>query len=1104
MKKYSLPLILCFCLLALSGFIGIAQAQSVTVQGKITDTDNIPITGVTVAEVDADGRTIKAGKTDVAGNFSLKITDKKHKLSFSHISFKSVELSIDNRTLFNQTLLSASKDLQDVVILSVRKADNGMVPISEKNLTTSQAHINAKELEEMQSASIDQALQGRLPGVDITAASGDPGAGMQIRIRGTSSINGATNPLIVVDGLPYETTIPSDFNFGTSDEVGYAQLLNIAPSDIRDISILKDAAATAVWGSRAANGVVVIVTKRGGVSRPVLSYTVKASVTKQPEALPMLNGDQYSTLIPEEYMNPAGTPLPQTTKEFQYDPNDPYWYHNYSNNTNWIEAITRTGYIQDHNISMTGGGEKARYFASLGYFNQKGTTIGTNLNRINTRINLDYIVSEKIKFRSDFSYSYTNNNRNFANNLRDIAYRKMPNMSIYEFDEFGNNSGNYFSPFANIQGSYNGLTSSGNVIGTVNPVAMANEATNNIISQRITPHFKLDYTIKKNILQATFDVQFDINNTKNKSFLPQTATGRLFTEPAVNRSYDGDIDVFNVTTKTNLVYTPEFKNPKHSLVSFISLNTFDNKSTSHEVLTSNTASSILVDPSSPSRTQNSESKLQSNQYETRSLGLLLSTQYSYLDKYIFNAGIRGDANSRFGADHRYGVFPSVSARWRISGEKIFKNVKSIDDLSLRLSYGQSGNAPTRDYTYFSIYNALITGGAATTIGTPFSYLGQGGIYPSNPELKDLRWETIVGQNLGVDLSMFKRRITVTLDFYKNKTKDLFFANPGLQISSFTGFNTIDQNVGTMDNQGFELGLNTTPYKSKNWQVDLNFNVSSNQNIIREISPLYPSSKGDVTTNGQYATFLKVNNPFGAFYGYKFKGVYKDLASTIAADEKGKPIIGPNGQTVYMKFNYPSIGYTFQPGDAIYEDINHDGNINYQDVVYLGNSNPKFTGGFGSSVSYKGQLKLTAFFNFRYKNDVINGTKMNTTNMYGFDNQSTAVLRRWRKEGDVTDIPRALYRNGYNFLGSDRYVENASFIRFRTITLRYTAPKKIADKLKLKNISGYITGENLYTWTKYTGQDPEVSLRGSDPFRVAFDQSFTPPAKIFTIGISASF
>jgi len=199
-----------------------------------------------------------------------------------------------------------------------------------------------------------------------------------------------------------------------------------------------------------------------------------------------------------------------------------------------------------------------------------------------------------------------------------------------------------------------------------------------------------------------------------------------------------------------------------------------------------------------------------------------------------------------------------------------------------------------------------------------------------------------------------------------------------------------------------------------------------------------------------------------------------------------------------------VRYTFQPGDAMYEDINHDGNINYQDVVYLGNSNPKFTGGFGTSVSFKGLWKLTAFFNYRFKYDVINGTKMNTTNMYGFDNQSTAVLRRWRKEGDVTDIPRALYRNGYNFLGSDRYVEDASFLRFRTITLRYTAPKKISDKLKMKNLSGYLTVENLYTWTKYTGQDPEVTVSGTDPFRVALDESFTPPAITFTLGLTVSF
>jgi TonB-linked SusC/RagA family outer membrane protein len=1081
------------CLLFAVLLINAAVAQSTTVQGKIIGANKRPIVDVTVAEVDADGRTIRAVKTDVEGNFVIKVSNPKNKLSFSHISFRSQSLSINTRATFNITLESNSRDLGDVVVVSQRKADNGMLPVAERELTTAQSHINAKDLEEMQAASIDQALQGRMAGVDITANSGDPGAGMQIRIRGTSSINGSNDPLIVVDNMPYETAIPSDFNFGAADEVGYASLLNIAPSDIKDITILKDAAATAIWGSRAASGVVVITTKRGVVGKPSFTYTNKTSVTKQPDAIPMLSGNQYSTLIPEEYMNATGTPLnTQFIKEFQYDPNDPYWYNNYSKNTDWIKAITQRGFMQDHNISMTGGGEKARYFASMGYLSQKGTTIGTYLNRISTRINLDYIVSERIRFKSDISYSYTDNNRNYANNLRDIAYRKMPNMSIYEYDEFGNLSGNYFTPASNIQGFYQSLTSSGNVVGTANPVAMANDASNKIISQRVTPHFNLQYEILKKVLMATFDVQFDVNNNKNNSFLPQTSTGRPWTETSVNRAYDGDIDVFNVQTKTNLVYTPNFKNVKHKLVSFLSLNTYDNKYVSQEILVSNTASSILQDPSNIGRTQNGESRLAAYSGQTRSIGLLVSGQYSFKDKYLFNVGLRGDGNSRFGPANRYGLFPSASFRWRMSDEKFMKRFnKQIDDLSFRASYGQSGNQPRRDYSYINTYNTF-----------SWSYLGQAGVYPGNMELSNLKWETIVGQNAGINLSMFNRRITADAEFYINRTKQMYF--PGLQISSINGFNNVDMNVGTMDNQGFELGLGFTPIKTKKWQLDFNFNVARNVNVIREISDLYPRDKGNIEANGQYKTYLQINNPFGSFYGFKFKGVYKDLQSTIATDASGKNIIGPTGQTVFMKFNYPSIGYTFQPGDAIYEDINNDGNINYQDIVYLGNSMPKYTGGFGTSLSHKGQWKFTAFFTYRYKFDLVNGTKINTTNMYGFDNQSTATLSRWRKDGDITDMPRAMYRTGYNWLGSDRYVEDASYLRFRTATVRYTAAKKLVQKLKLKNLSAYISVENLYTWTNYTGQDPEVSVRGSDPFRVAIDYSYTPPVKTVTLGITASF
>lgn len=1099
MKKLFAQLIV-FCLLFLLG-TSVAKSQAtpgtITVQGRVVDQDKRPLHGVTVAEVDPDQRTVRAVKTDIEGNYAIKVQSKNDSLSFSYIGNETIMQAIGNRTTVNLTMKSNNKGLDVVVVSAQRRTDNGLFSIKENDITTAQTRISAKDLEEMQAASIDQALQGRLPGVDITASSGDPGAGMQIKIRGTSSINSATDPLIVVDGMPYETQIPSDFNFGTADETGYASLLNIAPSDIRDITILKDAAATAVWGSRAANGVVVINTKRGAVGKPVLTYTFKGSLSRQPNSIPMLTGDQYSSLIPEEYMNRNGVPLnTQTVKEFQYDPNDPYWYYNYSNNTNWVKAITQLGWTQDHNISMTGGGEKARYYASLGYFNQQGTTIGTGLNRISARINLDYNVSTRIKFRSDLSFTHTDNDRGFVTNLRDVAYRKMPNMSIYEYDQFGNLTPNYFSPASNVQGQYLGINTKGEITGTnntVNPVAMARDAQYNIVTERVIPHFNLQYSIVRNVLQSVFDVEFDIANTKNKSFLPQTATGRPWTDLSVNRAYDGDLDAFIVQTKSSLIYTPQIKNPNHELMSSLIFFTYDNKTVSQEARTANSASSLFTDPSIPSRTYgNSDLTSSAGTTQTRSIGLTFSTQYKYLDRYIINVAARGDGNSRFGPAHRYGLFPSVSTRYRLSGEPFMKRYqKWLDDLSIRYSFGISGNAPRRDYTFYNIYSNFDWG-----------YLGQAAVYPSNMELTNLKWETVTENNAGANLIMFKNRVNLDLEVYRRRTNNLFFN--GLQISSFTGFNSVDMNVGVMDNQGFEVSLISTPYKTKDWTVDLNINVARNENIIREISPFYPTEKGNITANGQYKTYMQPNNPFGSIYGFRYLGVYKDQASTIAKDAGGKPIIGPNGQIVYTRFNYPNVDYTFQPGDAMYEDVNHDGNINYMDVVYLGNSNPKFTGGFGTGITFKGRLKLTTFFNFRDRYDVVNGTKMTTTNMYGYDNQSTAVLRRWRQPGDETDIPRALFQSGYNWLGSDRYVEDASFLRFRTATLRYTFSPDLMRKWKIKNLSAYVTVENLYTWTNYTGQDPEVSTVGSDPFRVATDNSRTPPAKTITFGLTGSF
>ncbi|QES88294.1 SusC/RagA family TonB-linked outer membrane protein [Rhizosphaericola mali] len=1088
---FSLFLIFLFIIFGFTSFGQFDSSNSKHfIRGSVLDGQKkFVLSDVSVTEINENERVVSSVLTDADGNFAINAHSLKNKLVVSFIGYisqsKSISTIKDTVIVFRLINDHTKKSLEDVSIVAIK--DNGIsngsgMKIKKRDVTTSVATINASVMQEMQAASIDQMLQGRLPGVDIAAVSGDPGVGMQIRIRGTSSINAGSDPLIVLDGMPYSTTIPSDFNFASSDEQGYAQLLNISPADIQDITVLKDAAATAVWGARGANGVLVINTKRGIKSDPQITYTFKGTISKNPSGIPMLSGDQYSQLIPEAYMNRTGATLnTQTNKEFAYDPTDPYWYYNYSNNTDWVKAITRTGILQDHVLSIRGGGSKAQYYASIGYFGQTGTTIGTNLQRISTRINLDYNVAQNLKFSADFAYTFVDNDQLYASTVRNIAYRKMPNMSIYEYNAYGEKTPNYFSPESNIQGQYP---------GTYNPVAFVNNASNKQIGNRITPHFNIQYTIIPRLLTVVSDVQFDINSGKVKTILPQIATGRPVTETTVNRASDADYDGFTLATKTNLLYTPNL-GEKHSLQTLISFQTNDYSFLNQGLMASNTASSYLDVPIVASRTSNDELINNTTNTQTRSAAILLNGQYGFLDRYLINLGIRQDGSSRFGKDHRYGYFPSASARWRLSGEPFMRKFSWLDDFSFRASYGQSGNMPNADYLYYSTYGNYT-----------WNYLEQSGSYQQNIQLNNLKWETIIGKNIGLDISLFKSRISLTADIYRNRTKDMIY--PNLSLMSYSGYSSISYlNAGTMDNQGWEIGFFSTPIKSKDWKVEFNVNLAHNENIIRTISDLYPRENiQDLTQNGVFKSMIQENNPFGSIYGYKYEGVYKDASETIARDKNGSPIIGPDGENKYMRFYYPSVDYTFQPGDAKYQDINHDGNIDYRDIVYLGNTNPKLTGGFGPTITYKDRLKITAFFSFRTGYKLINATEMYTTNMYSFDNQSTAVLRRWRKDGDVTDIPRAVYGYGYNWLGSSRYVQDASYLRWRTITVRYDLAPNTSRRLGLNALGFYLTAENIFTWTKYIGQDPEVTTRITSPFSVATDNSVTPPTRTVTIGISA--
>jgi len=1075
-----------------------AAAQSkIIIRGKVISTlDKQPLIGVSVAEYDKNNRILNGTITDLDGNYTLKISGGVGStVTYSYIGYKKVSKKVGTATEMNIGLEDDTHSISEVSVTAKKQYNTGFANIAERDMTYAVSKIDSKDLEGLQVASIDEALQGRMSGVDIVANSGEPGAGMSIRIRGTTSINNGSDPLIVVDGIPFDTNIGSDFDFATADEENYAQLLNISPADIQDITVLKDAAACALYGNRGANGVLLIKTKRGAYSKPMVSYTFKGSLNTPAKPIPTLSGDQYRLLVEEEAVN-AGYPLSQTGyPEIFADVQSPYYRYNYGNNTDWYSALTKNGFTQDHSLSISGGGEKATYRTSVGYYDQTGTVIGQNYSRLTASLNLDYNVSDKLKFQVNLSYTHGDQDKNYLNTLLGAAYTKMPNMSIYEYNTSGVQTPNYFSPVTTPQGYW---VSNANA-GIYNPVAMANSGYWKVKSERVLPKFNIQYWIIPEVLKFQGDLAFDINTGKETKFLPQIATGRLWPEYSVNRATDLNSESFIVQTFNKLIYTPKL--PKnHSVMGLLQYSTYDARYASYQEVSALSASTYLQDPSVASNIIGTNLGLYSGSSQARSLSLLGMVHYSLFDRYIFTASMRRDGDSKYSKKNRFGYFPSASVRWRVSSEPFMKEVKFVNDFSLRASTGKSGNPVNRNYMFYNSYG---------TYG--WTYLDEQGVYSTGLQLSNLRWEKVTDINLGSNLIMLDSRVNIDFNWYKKRTNDLYF--PSVNISSSSGYSNIAQNVGIMDNNGWELSINTTPIKTKDLSIDFNLTFSRSENEVMELSENIPLISTPTAANGRYLTSIQVGNPLGSFYGYKYDGVYLNESQTIAKDKKGNPIYTydekGNKEAVHMKFWYPSVAYEFQPGDAKYVDINHDGNINSQDIVYLGDVNPLLTGGFGPTIRWKSRLSLTAYFYYRYGTEIINQTRMDMEKMYDFTNQSTAVLRRWRHvyEDPSTApdnlLPRAMLASGYNWLGSDRYVEDGSFLRFKSLTVSYNFDKKKVKQIGLNDLKFWATMQNIYIWTNYTGMDPEVTLRGGIS-ALGYDTSRSGRPHEYSLGFTASF
>jgi len=1092
-----------------------------------------------VCEVDNSGRIVMATQTDVNGNFAMTVKNPNNKLQISYIGYKTVKLAIGGTSSF-KVRLEDKTTTSEVRITSTRKVKSNGLTIPEREISTAQQSLNMDQMQGLSFETAGEALQGQIAGLDIVSNSGNLGAGTSMRLRGVSSINGAQEPLIVVDGYILEDYSTEDLDLNNMDnQEQFATLLQVNPEDIQSISVLKDAAATAIWGSRGSNGVIEIKTRRGSRGKTKVNFSYRFSGSWQPSGMKMLNGDGYTMMLKEAYFNPSQSDMASGIVELMYDRNWMHYFANYNKNTDWFDEVTQFGQTHNYGVAVSGGGDKATFRVSASYDHETGTIIKQTLDRFTSRLALDYYVSDRIKFSSNFALTYTKNNKNYTDYLLDNAYKAMPNMAVYRnepilgtFDYYQTNE-YYLMPRpapSTVLGVDNtakdGFTSYylTDMYNNGNPVAIANLAWRKWSTYTISPQFAVEYKLlgkgdDETHLDYTGEVYMNAYTETKNSYYPSTLTANTWSD-GTNLTSNQEFKSLQFTTRHQLVFRPYFINEKHSLQVLARVELGTNTNTLQQMSSSGINGGI-TDPTVPGY-QTSGTTSTGKGHSMSGTG---SLHYSYGSKYSFDLTVRADGSTKFGSGNKWGFFPGISGRWNISDENFFEPLrKVVSMLAVRPGWGITGNQP---YSEYLMYNQYASFG---------SYNHVSALKPDNLRLTEIRWEKTKSWNLGFNLNFFEDLIQFDLNIYNKKTTDLLMS--GVRIPSTTGFSSLSwANVGSMENEGWELYVNTRPiFKiGDKFHMNLRFNIAQNLNTITSMdATVLASMNSDYTyANEDYMKRVQIGHALGGIYGFRYKGVYafdydhngyfiddrkneyydadgarntakaKGLTAPIARDAAGNVIYDKKGNPLPMYFNYYNDKYQFQGGDVIYEDINHDGQIDELDIVYLGSSNPKVNGGFGVDFTF-GRWTLKTNFNFRIGNKIINMARMWAEDMRTNKNQSAAVAHRWRKNGQVTEIPRAMNAQAgrsFNALSSDRYVEPGDFLRFQYFQLSYSVNPEKLKKIGLSTLRISASGNNLVFWSKYSGVDPEHSASGYSP---CMDSSSTPRTRSFTFSLNFGF
>jgi TonB-linked SusC/RagA family outer membrane protein len=1057
-------------LLFMASFVTRINAQDHIVRGKVSD-ESGGIVGATIAELDANKRVVNGTITNVDGDYQIIVSSPDATIQYSFIGYKTIVEEVNGRATIDITLVPDAVEMEEFTVVGTASS-RSITGISTRDQTGSSTIVQMDAVESNTVTSVGDALQGQVAGLDIVGG-GSPGSGSSIVIRGLGSLGGST-PLVVVDGIIQRVNM-ADIDLASADQEDIGMLVSIAPEDIKSVRVLKDAAETAVYGTRGANGVLEIETFKGSRGKTVFDATYKKSLSFEPPRIPMLNGDEYVMLQQEMYHNRYGVIdlPPEISNDIEY-----LDYYNYAQNTEWVDDITRVGEIDDIGFKLSGGGDKTSYYASVNYQNNIGTVENEANKRFTTRINLGYNISTKLNLNTQISYVniYKDGNWSREGNVRSAAYRKAPNMSIYAYTPDGVKTDEFFTPLENYQG---------NGVEYFNPSAVVAFSDNDQANNNFQTNFNLRYDANKWLTMSEI-MSFQYQNSKRSEFLPYTAIGAAWLDSENNSALERNSIGTTVNSQTRINFNP-ISNSRHSLSGMLMLDITQDKDEYIQTASGSGPSTVITDPaSSPMR-----AGLTSGSSVVNTIGVLANVHYKFLDRHIFQFNMRTDASSRFGASSRWGTFPSLSYAWRFSGEPFLDDWDFLNDSKFRVSYGLSGNSSVGAYDRHALY-------ASTGKG---AYMDIQSVIPTQAQLQRLQWETTAQLNVGFDIALFDYRVTLQAEYYDKITDNILWRN--YKLPSSAGFTTLKQfNDGKIQNTGYEFTTRATVIKRKDLTLSLNFNIYFNENKFLNFPANIIDEKTDIT-NGQYPVKAEIGKPVGSFFGFRYLGVYPTTADAVAHNEDGSVKLDAYGTPIPMNYNGT---YQFEGGDAIYQDINYDGRIDLNDVVYLGDSNPDFAGGFGCNLKYKG-LQLNAQFLYRYGYKVVNQVAINAESMSNKDNQSKAVLNRWRVSGDDYPnlIPRAYQGHPANNLGSDRYVEDASFLRLNNVSLSYSFPTRMVRSLHLRNLRVGIQARKLLTFTNYTGQDPEVRVTQSDnALWFATDRGTVPPPIITAFNIAVGF